>query len=76
MKIRTLLVDSSYLLQRSYHGAKDTHTKKFGHIGGLYGFFTMLRKLIKDHKINKVVLAWDGEGGGVYRYNIDTNYKS
>jgi len=76
MKIRTLLIDSSYLLKRSFHGARDTHTVKFGHIGGLYQFLTTTRKLIKEHKINKVVLAWDGEGGGIYRYRIDSDYKA
>lgn len=76
MKIRTLLVDSSYLLKRSFHGARETHTNSFGHIGGLYSFFTTLRKLIKEHKTNKVVLAWDGENGGVYRHDIDSEYKA
>ncbi len=76
MKIRTLLVDSSYLLQRSFHGARDTYTEKFGHIGGLYQFLTTVRKLIKTHKINKVVLVWDGENSGIYRHRIDSNYKS
>ncbi len=76
MKTRTLLVDSSYLLQRSYHGAKDTYTNNFGHIGGLYAFMTTVRKLIKDHLINKVILVWDGEGGGIERYNIDKEYKA
>lgn len=76
MKIRTLLVDSSYLLKRSFHGAKDTYTIKFGHIGGLYSFMTTIRKLIKDHMINKVVLVWDGEGGGIYRHRIDKEYKA
>ncbi|GAG66140.1 unnamed protein product, partial [marine sediment metagenome] len=76
MKTRTLLVDSSNLLKRSYHGAKDTSTSAFGHIGGLYSFLTTTRKLIKEHKINKVVLVWDGEGGGIYRYRIDSAYKA
>jgi len=76
MKTRTLLVDSSYLLQRSFHGAKDTFTAKFGHIGGLYSFMTTIRKLIKEHMINKVVLIWDGEGGGVMRHRIDREYKA
>jgi len=76
MKIRTLLVDSSFLLQRSYHGAKNTYTPKFGHIGGLYAFLTMIRKLIKDNLINKVVLAWDGQNGGIYRHNLDSAYKA
>ena len=76
MKTRTLLVDSSYLLKRSFHGAKDIQTTKFGHIGGLYSFLTTIRKLIKDHMINKVVLVWDGEGGGIYRHRIDSAYKA
>lgn len=76
MKIRTLLVDANYLLQRSYHGAKNIHTSKFGHIGGLYQFMTTLRKLTKEHMINKIVLVWDGEGGGIYRHNIDPAYKA
>ena len=76
MQIRTLLVDSDYLLQRSYHGAKDVYTHSFGHIGGLYQFFTTLRKLIKAHMINKVVLVWDGENGGIDRHNLDLAYKA
>lgn len=76
MKIRTLLVDSNYLLKRSFHGAKHTHTDKFGHIGGLYGFLITVRKLITEHSINKVVLCWDGENGGIYRNRIDREYKA
>ena len=76
MKTRTLLVDSSYLLKRSFNGAKDTYTSKFGHIGGLYSFMTTIRKMIKDHMINKVVLVWDGEGGGIFRHRIDSDYKA
>ena len=76
MKNRTLLVDGSYLLKRSYHGAKDLQTTSFGHIGGLYSFLTTVRKMIKDHMINKVVLVWDGEGGGIQRHRIDKAYKA
>jgi 5'-3' exonuclease len=76
MKIRTLLIDGSYLLKRSFHGANDIHTKSFGQIGGLYGFMTTLRMLIKKHKINKTVICWDGENGGIYRHHIDAAYKS
>jgi len=76
MKIRTLLVDGSYLLKRSINGAKDTYTNSFGHIGGLYQFYTTLRMLIKKHMINKVVLVFDGEDGGIQRYYIDREYKA
>lgn len=76
MKTRTLLVDSSYLLKRSINGAKDVRTQSFGHIGGLYQFMTVIRQKIKTHMINKIVLAWDGENGGLYRYRIDRAYKA
>lgn len=76
MKTRTLVVDSSFLLKRSMHGARDMYTIAYGHIGGLYSFLTTIRKLIKRHKINKVVLAWDGENGGYYRHVIEPAYKA
>ncbi len=64
------------MLKKSYHGTKNVNTDKFGHIGGLYSFFTTVRKLIKENHINKVVLCWDGENGGVFRHMIDSEYKS
>lgn len=76
MDIRTLAVDSPYLFKRSIYGAKDQYTTKFGHIGGVYGFLTMIRKLIKQHSINKVVLFWDGENSGRARHLIDREYKA
>ena len=76
MKIRTLLVDGSYLLKRSFHGAKDIYTDEFGHLGGLYQFMTTTRKMIKEYMINKVIFVFDGEGSGIQRYRIDHTYKA
>jgi len=76
MKTRTLLVDSNYLLKRSFHGAKTAYTDKFGHIGGLYMFYTTLRRLIREYKINKIVLCWDGENSGLMRNRISRDYKA
>ena len=75
MSNRTLIVDSRYLLKRSINGAKDVYTNGI-HFGGVFQFFTTLRKLVYTHKINKVVLAWDGENGGMQRHLIDLNYKA
>lgn len=74
-EIRTLLIDSSYLLKRSFNGAKNSYTKA-GFMGGLYGFLTKVRQLIKEYKSNKVILMWDGENGGIDRYRLDQKYKS
>ena len=76
MKIRTLLVDGSYLLQRSFHGAKDVYNSKGIHIGGIYQFLTTLRKLTKEHMVNRIVVIWDGENSGIERHRIDSNYKA
>lgn len=76
MKTRSLVVDGSNLLKRSFHGAKDIYTPKFGHIGGLYSFLTTIRKFVKAYMINKVIIFWDGEGGGIYRHRIDKQYKA
>ena len=75
METKTLLVDASYLFKRSYHGVKNAHTSS-GHIGGVYGFLTKVRKFIKESKVNKIVLVWDGENGGIHRHRIDHLYKS
>jgi len=76
MDAKTLLVDASYLFKRSLHGVKNSYDKQGHHIGAVYGFLTKIRKLIKDYTINKVVLAWDGENGGIHRHQIDYMYKS
>lgn len=76
MSNRTLVVDCSYLLKRSYEGVKDAYDSRGSHIGAIYGFYNTLRKLIKEHQRNKVILIWDGEGGGFERYLIDPAYKA
>jgi len=75
MKNRTLAVDGSYLMKRSFNGAKDVYTNS-GHIGGLYQFITTLRKLIGLHKINKCICFFDGQNGGKMRYTLYNDYKA
>jgi DNA polymerase-1 len=72
---KTLIIDGNYLLKRSYHGAKHTFNSKGQNIGGLYQFMTMMRKLIKEHGINKCIVFFDGENGGKLRYDIYRGYK-
>ena len=70
----TLVVDGNVLLKRSYNGAKHLFYKG-EHIGGLYQFYTTLRKLVVELKINKIVLMWDGERGGTLRLDYYPEYK-
>jgi 5'-3' exonuclease len=76
MENRTLVVDGSFLLKQSFNGFKNTYTHSFECISGLYGSLIILRKLIKEHQINKIVVMWDGENGGKMRYMIYNEYKA
>jgi DNA polymerase-1 len=73
-KTQTLLVDGNTLMKRSYSGAKNMYYKE-KHIGGIYQFYATLRKTIVEHKIDKVVLMWDGERGGYLRLDYYKDYK-
>ena len=71
---RTLLIDGNVLMKRSYNGAKNVYYKE-NHIGGIFAFYSILRKLIVEHKINKVVVMWDGERSGTLRLDYYPEYK-
>jgi len=75
-KVNMLLVDGNALFKRSILGAKDVYNQNQEHIGGLYQFITVLRKLIDDDLYHKVFVFWDGQLSGQLRYNIYSDYKS
>jgi 5'-3' exonuclease len=75
-KINMLLVDGNALFKRSILGAKDVYNHNQEHIGGLYQFITVLRKLIDDDLYHKVFVFWDGKLSGQLRFNIYSDYKS
>lgn len=72
---RTLLVDGDSLLKTAYHGAKNLYYKET-HIGGIFQFLTMLRKMLNEHKFDRVYVLWDGIFSGRLRYDIYKEYKS
>jgi len=71
----TLLVDGDSLLKTAYHGAKTLYYKDT-HIGGIFQFFTMLRKCLNEHRYDRVLVFWDGRFSGRLRYDIYKDYKS
>jgi 5'-3' exonuclease len=73
-KNKTLIVDGNVLLKRSYNGAKNVYHKD-RHIGGIFAFYSTLRKLIIDLKVDKVIISWDGERGGTLRLDYYPEYK-
>jgi 5'-3' exonuclease len=72
---KTLIVDGNVLMKRSYNGAKNVFYKET-HIGGIFQFYTTLRKLILELSVDKVVVMWDGERGGYLRLDYYPEYKN
>jgi len=71
---KTLIVDGNVLMKRSYLGAKNVYHKE-KHIGGIFAFYSTLRRLVIDYKIDKLVITWDGERGGTLRLDFYPDYK-
>lgn len=55
-----LLVDGDNLLTIGFFALKN-HFHKGEHIGGIYHFINTIRIFIENHKLDKVVVFWDGE---------------
>lgn len=72
----TLLVDGNALFKFGFFGAKDEYNHRGEHIGGLYQFLTILRKLLTEQLYHRVYVFWDGKYSGKLRYNIYPLYKS
>ena len=74
-KVNMLLVDGNALFKRSFLGAKDVYNQNQEHIGGIYQFITVIRKLLEEDLYHKVFVFWDGRLSGQLRYNIYKDYK-
>lgn len=72
----TLLVDGNALFKLGFFGAKDMFTRDGDHIGGLYIFITILRKLLQEELYYRVFVFWDGRFSGRKRWELYKDYKS
>ena len=54
-KINLLVIDGNSLFKRSILGAKDVFNRDGIHIGGIYQFITVLRKLIDENLYHHVL---------------------
>lgn len=75
-KTNLLLVDGNSLFKRSILGAKDVYNQNQEHIGGIYQFITVVRKLLDEDLYHKAFVFWDGKLSGQLRFNIYKDYKS
>ena len=69
-----LIVDGDNLLTIGFFGLKN-HFHKGRHIGAQYHFINTLRRLIDLHRLDKVVVFWDGEDGSQTRRKYYDQYK-
>lgn len=74
--INTLLVDGNALFKLGFFGAKGEYNHRGEHIGGVYQFLTILRKLLNENLYHRVYVFWDGKYSGKLRYQIYKAYKS
>jgi 5'-3' exonuclease len=71
----TLLIDGNALFKLGFFGAKDMFTRDGDHIGGLYIFITILRKLLQEELYYRVFVFWDGKFSGRQRWELYSDYK-
>lgn len=73
----TLLIDGNALFKTGFTGTKNNNYNKDGiHVGGIYQFLTVLRKLLSENLYHQVYVFWDGTFSGKLRYEIYEEYKS
>ena len=74
MKKRLLIVDGLNLYIRNYI-ANPSINSNGDPIGGLRGFLSSLQLIVKRTNPDKIVIAWDGEGGSEKKRRIVKDYK-
>lgn len=57
---RTLLVDGTALFKTAFYGAKHIYAN-YAKVGGLYYSINMLRNIVEENRVNRIVVVWDGE---------------
>ena len=74
MSKRYLVIDALNMYFRAY--IVDPSLSTNGQpIGGTKGFLKILQKLVRETKPDRVVIAWDGEGGSKKRKLVNKGYK-
>jgi 5'-3' exonuclease len=73
--LNTLLVDGNALFKTGFFGASSEFNRDGVHVGGIYQFITVLRKLLTENLFHQVYVFWDGSLSGQLRYKIYEDYK-
>ena len=72
---KLILIDGNALMHRAYHALPPLTTKKGEVVNAVYGFTSVLLKVIKDLKPDYMICAFD-VAGGTFRDKIYDEYKA
>jgi DNA polymerase-1 len=72
---KLILIDGNALMHRAYHALPPLTTKKGEIVNAVYGFTSVLLKVIKDLKPDYMICAFDVKGG-TFRDKIYKDYKA
>ncbi len=72
---KLILIDGNALMHRAYHALPPLTTKKGEMVNAVYGFTSVLLKVIKELKPDYMVCAFD-VAGGTFRDKIFSGYKA
>ena len=72
---KLVLVDGNALLHRAYHATPPFTTSKGELVNAVYGFSSMILKVISELKPDFLAIAWD-EKGPTFRHQQYTQYKA
>ena len=75
MADKLFLIDGSSQMYRAYHGVRGLTAPDGRPTNAVYGFVTMLRKLIADHQPTLIAAAFDLRGP-TFRTEMDADYKA
>src|SRR5690242_19026509 len=74
---KLLLLDGHSLAYRAFYALPaDLATKNGTVTNAVYGFTSMLTKVIADEKPDYLAVAFDAPGGSTYRYELGADYKA
>ena len=72
---RVFLIDGSSQMYRAYHAIRGLTAPDGTSTNAIYGFVTMLRKLIADHKPDFIAASFD-LAGPTFRDDLSDTYKA
>jgi DNA polymerase-1 len=74
---KLLLLDGHSLAYRAFFALPTDLATKSGTVtNAVYGFTSMLTKVLADEKPDYIAVAFDAPGGSAYRYELDPDYKA